>query len=783
MKTLLISLLAALTFGSGIAITQAQTTLISTGAVWKYLSDGSDQGTAWRDSAFDDTLWPAGATQIGFGDGDEATNVGTNRLIVTYYFRQQFDVPDAASITNLLLRLKRDDGAVVYLNGLEVLRSNMPPDEITYLTFATIAAPDDGTNFFPSAINPALLVDGLNVMAVEVHQNGTNSSDLSFDLGLFANPQAVAPVVAITAPTNGASFVTPVNITVTAAASDSDGGVTLVEFFEGAVKLGEDTSAPYTFAWNNVAVGSHTVRAVATDNSTLSTTSAPVTIAVQNGGTAVVPLGATWRYLDDGTDQGAAWRSTVFDDINWGSGPGELGYGDGDEATLVGFGGVTSNKFITTYFRHVFHVEEPSAFSSLVLRMVRDDGAIVYLNETEIFRSNMPTGSVDYLTRAPRTVSGVEEDAFFNALVDPGLLVFGPNVLAVEIHQDTTNSSDISFNLELVANVPASLPSVSITAPTNNQTFIAGANITINATAYDSDGVVALVEFFDGATKIGEDATFPYSIVLTNPVQRSHSLTARVTDNSNSMSTSAAVTVIVLPPPVFTTLIQSNAVWKYLDDGSDQGVTWRPLAYNDSLWPEGAAELGYGDNDEVTVVRSNRLDGSRIMTTYFRKTFNVANPAMFTNVVVRLRRDDGGIVYINDVEVFRSNMPTGAVQYLTLSGGTIGSETTFFATNVNPNVLQSGNNIIAVEIHQSGTNSTDVSFNLQLQGVSPPLVGPVLRVARAGGDVVLTWDASNVVLQESSNLAGTWSEITGAVSGYRARANQPTRFYRLREVP
>jgi hypothetical protein len=497
----------------------------------------------------------------------------------------------------------------------------------------------------------------------------------------------------------------------------------------------------------------------------------------------VVPLGATWRYLDNGTDQGVSWQLSLFDDSGWSAGPAELGYGDGDEATVVGFGGVTSNKFITTYFRHVFNVEEPGAFSSLVLRMVRDDGAIVYLNEMEIFRSNMPTGAVDYLTRAPRTIGGTEEDAFFNTLVDPSLLVFGPNVLAVEIHQDTTNSSDISFNLELLANAPATAPTISLTAPTNGSTFVAGANITINATAYDRDGTIALVEFFDGTTKIGEDSTFPYSIVLNNPPQGTHTLTARVTDNLGTMTVSAPVTVIVLPPPVFTTLIESNAVWKYLDDGSDQGAAWRLLTYNDSSWLEGAAELGYGDGDEVTIVRSNRTDGSKIMTTYFRKSFSVASAATYTNLIVRLRRDDGGIVYINDVEVFRSNMPTGAVHYLTVSGGTIGSETTFFATNVNPNVLQGGNNIIAVEIHQSGTNSTDVSFNLQLQGVSPPVVGPVLRIALAGQDVVLTWDATNVVLEETANVAGAWGEITGAASGYRARANQAARFYRLREVP
>src|SRR5690349_61521 len=73
----------------------------------------------------------------------------------------------------------------------------------------------------------------------------------------------------------------------------------------------------------------------------------------------LVSLGATWKYLDDGTDQGTAWRAPGFNDGAWPSGPAQLGYGDGDEATVLNFGPDAGNKRITYYFRRAFNVVNP----------------------------------------------------------------------------------------------------------------------------------------------------------------------------------------------------------------------------------------------------------------------------------------------------------------------------------------------------------------------------------------------------------------------------------------
>lgn len=164
----------------------------------------------------------------------------------------------------------------------------------------------------------------------------------------------------------------------------------------------------------------------------------------------LVRAGSVWRYLDNGTNQGTAWRGTSFDHSAWATGAAELGYGDGDEETTVSYGPDENDKFVTTYFRHAFDVEDPDAFTGLVLSTLRDDGAVVYLNGVEVWRSdNMPTGTIGYRTYADWALGSPEEETFYDAYFDTSLLVEGQNVLAVEIHQADPASTDISFDLRL----------------------------------------------------------------------------------------------------------------------------------------------------------------------------------------------------------------------------------------------------------------------------------------------------------------------------------------------
>ena len=178
-------------------------------------------------------------------------------------------------------------------------------------------------------------------------------------------------------------------------------------------------------------------------------------LAMPAGGaeTVLVPAGSMWCYLDDGSDPGTAWAQQGFDDSGWRAGKAELGYGDAaerrPEATVVSFGSSPTNKFITTYFRHRFQVPAKLRFVSARLRLLRDDGAVVFLDGSEADRSNMPDGAIGYRTLASSSVAEPEEAAFDSSELDAALLTPGAHVLAVEVHQAGATSTDLSFDLEL----------------------------------------------------------------------------------------------------------------------------------------------------------------------------------------------------------------------------------------------------------------------------------------------------------------------------------------------
>ncbi len=164
----------------------------------------------------------------------------------------------------------------------------------------------------------------------------------------------------------------------------------------------------------------------------------------------LVATESLWKYLDDGSNQGSGWSDLDFIDNSWNSGDAELGYGDGDEATQLGYGPDGSNKYITSYFRKIFTLDFPEDIQSLNLRLKRDDGAVVYLNGIEQLRSNMPAGDILYNTLASSAVASNDESAFFSFSLEPNDLINGDNLIAVEIHQVSGNSSDVSFDLELL---------------------------------------------------------------------------------------------------------------------------------------------------------------------------------------------------------------------------------------------------------------------------------------------------------------------------------------------
>jgi hypothetical protein len=766
---------------------QAQIPLSPGGAVWRYSDTGLEPSGNWKALGYGDSGWSNGVAPLGFGDGDEATVVNRTNALgatnITVYFRRQFTVPDPSLLTNLLLRLWRDDGAVVYLNEVEVFRSNMPTGAIAYTNFAATTAQDDGNQVYALPVSPAVLLMGDNILAVEVHQANLGSSDLSFELELSANVQFQPPAVAITSPVNDAS-IGSATVNITASASDPDGLVGVVEFYEGGFLLGMDTNAPFSLVWSNFAPGSYTLSAVAIDLSGLSATSAPVTVSVPP---RIVASGTVWHYLDDGSDPGTDWRNPGFDDSGWSNGVAQLGFGNDGEATLLNRTNAAGGTNITFYFRQQFIVpaEELAGWTNLVVRLLRDDGGVVYLNGTEVFRDNMPAGPVDYLTLAASTVGN---DSRFHATnVSPGLLMAGTNLLAAEVHQAALTSSDIGFDLELRPNVPPTPPVVALTRPANGAVFTGPTNLVVEAETSDLDSPVSAVTFYWDGAMMATDTTEPYSAVVPNLAAGSYTVVAVAVDTHGLSATSAPVSFTVVMPPVFSTLIPTGSVWKYLDIGANQGTNWRSPGFDDNLWPSGPGKLGTNDGARTVIRISTSTASATNVTTYFRHAFMASGPAAYTNLAFRVLRDDGVVAYLNGAEIFRMNMnPTNEIFFNTVAMSAVGgtNEFFYFPTNISPAFLRAGMNLLAVELHQT-LNTSDAGFDLGLVGVSPPNQPPALGISQAGGVITITWGPAGFVLQEAPALESIFTDVMPQVTASPFALTNPPgmKFYRLRSGP
>ena len=164
--------------------------------------------------------------------------------------------------------------------------------------------------------------------------------------------------------------------------------------------------------------------------------------------TVLVDFSSEWSYYDNQNEPadngGFDWNDINYNDTSWSLGNAELGYGDGDETTVI------SDSTLTAYFRQSFTVDDPLQFDSLDIDLIYDDGAVVYINGAEIWRVNMPNGVINYNTFASSN-SGDNARAILSMANN---LVAGENVLSVEIHQSSGTSSDISFDIKAVTRVP-----------------------------------------------------------------------------------------------------------------------------------------------------------------------------------------------------------------------------------------------------------------------------------------------------------------------------------------
>jgi hypothetical protein len=209
-----------------------------------------------------------------------------------------------------------------------------------------------------------------------------------------------------------------------------------------------------------------------------------------------------------------------------------------------------------------------------------------------------------------------------------------------------------------------------------------------------------------------------------------------------SPSTIYLVQVVAAPPQTNTTLIVRGSRWRYRDVASAAPAGWQNLNFDHGTWLEGPAQLGFSnseEDDEATLIADNNQ-----ITSYFRRGFSIADSNAFSGLSLWLLRDDGGVVYLNGSEIFRTPnlpQPPTLISYSTLTTGAT-AENTIDTASTNRNALRTGTNVLAVEIHQQAADSSDVSFDFELIGIGAPLPPPPQNIyfgTFTPGQLTIAW--------------------------------------------
>ncbi|WP_373044755.1 polysaccharide deacetylase family protein [Vulgatibacter sp.] len=420
--------------------------------------------------------------------------------------------------------------------------------------------------------------------------------------------------------------------------------------------------------------------------------------------------GDFWRYHDDGTDPGSGWNVAAYDDRGWAEGRGELGYGELDEATTLQR---TDPSQTSVYFRKRIVLDQVP--DRAFLEVIYDDGLAVWVNGSLIFARNVDRGLEHRFYASAST-----DNAFERAEIPPGAFVAGENQIAVVVKQVGRTSPDLSFDLQLEMAFPSSPPdpALFVRAPNGGEQFLAGEAIDV---AWDASVPVAFVDIdfsADGGASWTPIATrlvnrSPYRWTLPEITTEAALVRVRDAEGVAREDVSDAPFAIAPPPSGITEQIPFGSTWRYHDDGSDPGAGWAGLAYDDGAWPLGAAELGYGDGDEATVLQQPKRTA---LSVYFRRTFLVGE--RITAADLQVLFDDGIAVYVNGTLVFSRNITR--FEHNRSASASAENEVAAASIALDPYPFVSGENVIAVMVKQVGKSSPDLSFDLDLQLTTAP---------------------------------------------------------------
>ena len=537
-----------------------------------------------------------------------------------------------------------------------------------------------------------------------------------------------------------------------------------------------------------------------------------------NAGVAqIFGLTTNWRYNTNNFD-GVGWQAAAFNDTGWSNGPGALWADRRNPVpssvtnTILNFGTGTrmpsamqpasGYPFTTYYLRTRFVYPGSPSGVTLTFSNYIDDGAVFYLNGTEVYRLNMIAAPIPISSSSNAIVQPCSGDATCPILftVNGALatnLLAGTNVLAVSVHNykipGGNPSPDIVFESALFVTLPpppANIITNLVVVPGETNATITWTTTT-NATTQLQYGLTAAL----GSSNTLDPALLTsHSVTLSN-LQPLTSYYFRAISSAGGLTFTTDGTFSTVP--FLQPLITEANVWKYTTNNLTS-TNWTAPAYNDAGWLGQGPALLYIEDNQAVSPRLTALPagngGLPLPTYYFRTHFNLTNATSGFALVFSNFLDDGAVFYLNGREVQRVRMAASPspVLYTTpasacpvnLCETTLDVPDVFrLAGNALTNLVL-GDNVLAAEVHQYTTNDTDIVFGSTVSLQRALVSETPLRVTRTNNIVCITWDGQGFTLQRTNTLSGTapWADVPGPVktSPYCTTNPVATTFYRLR---
>lgn len=566
--------------------------------------------------------------------------------------------------------------------------------------------------------------------------------------------------------------------------------------------------------------------------------------------TTILPTGSFYRFRRGTSEPPADWPADDFDDSDWESGRASIGYGDGDDATILSD---MRFSYVSVYLRTTFSVADVTTIESLILQITADDGFVAYLNGVEIARDNVAGSPPAY-----NTVATTSQDAFQEVSLDAhkGLLRAGENTFAVQVHNRSLDSSDLTIQPALVSRAPSGSPRTIMKDVSSLQKLVHERGVLSRrqlqailgefwenhlTTDYDrvvehfdqlqnSDASDAMTleqaereatqlefreyEFFynNAFGNFGDlllySASSPTMLIYLDNVlnfkdnpnenysreifelsafgvdnrylQRDIEVLARAFTGWNICKVAPTnlqpfpASATNPPNPCGMEFLESEVIalgsgWKYLKgtseptpdaSGGAPTTQWAESGFDDNAWLLGSTGIGYGDGDDATILNDMQ---NNYMSVYLRRSFHVADPSTLTNLVLEVAYDDAFIAYLNGFEIARSENLSDAGSPPPFNRGAnfghnVEEGAEFFNLAPYRSVIRTGENILAIQVHNVNLNSSDLSMLPRL------IAREILPESIENGDADGEW-AFHFIPQEHDTgtktlFQGTIYEIT-----------------------